>query len=147
MAFIRGDRTATPTGAATAQSATTLRTTGGLYQGNLPAISVPANENVLVGNVYASAIDFTQLNRVDVNSFKVWDPKLAGTSGLGAYQSFSSTNNWDPIPGGGSYGSAPNTRIESGQAFIVSSGTGGSIALTEAAKVSEATITCLEQMV
>jgi hypothetical protein len=55
----------------------------------------------------------------------LWDPKLLGTSGLGAYHLYAS-NGYDPVPGGGSYGNTPNSRIESGQAFIVSSTTGGS---------------------
>jgi hypothetical protein len=69
-----------------------------------------------------------------IKSFKVWDPKIAGTHGLGSYQTFSEINGFDPVPGGGSYGSVANTRIESGQAFIVNSALGGTIQFTEAAK-------------
>lgn len=134
--YIRGDRTIRPTGSLYPPTSTVLRTRGPLYTGTQPSITLPANTNVLVGNVYASAIDFATLTRSNVNAFKVWDPKLSGSAGLGAYQTFSATTGYDPVPGGGSYGSTPNSRIESGQAFIVSSSTGGSIQLTEAAKTT-----------
>lgn len=134
--YIRGDRSASISGGAFNPTATTLRTTGSLYMGNQSSITLPANNNVMVGNVYASAIDFTTLTKSGVTSFKVWDPKLQGTSNIGAYQSFSASNGYDPTPGGGSYGSTPNTRIESGQAFILNSVSGGSVQLTEAAKTT-----------
>ncbi len=136
MVYIRGDRSSILFGGPITQSATTLRTNGTLYQGTRPATTLAAGNNVLVGNVYASAIDFDQMTKSGITSFKVWDPKLAGTSGIGAFQTFSSLNGYDPTPGGGSYGSIANSRIESGQAFIVSSVSGGSLTLTESAKVN-----------
>ena len=139
MVYIRGDRSAPLTPGLISQGATTLRTNGTLYQGSQVTISVPAGNNVLVGNVYASTIDFANIVKSGITSFKVWDPKLTGTSGLGAFQTFSSTNGYDPTPGGGSYGSIPNSKIQSGQAFIVSSAGGGSITLTEAAKADGVT--------
>ncbi len=134
--YIRGDRSASISAGQFNPIATTLRTTGSLYMGNQSSITLPANQNVLVGNVYASAIDFAALTKSGISSFKVWDPKLQGTNNIGAYQSFSSTNGYDPVPGGGSYGSVANSRIESGQAFFVNSTSGGSIQLTEGAKVT-----------
>ena len=136
MVYIRGDRSATITGSVQNPTATTLRTNGQLYMGTQPVINVPATENVLVGNIYASAIDFDLLARTGVNSFKVWDPKLLGTNNVGAFQTFSAINGYDPIPGGGSYGSIPNSRIESGQAFFVTTATGGTIQLIESAKTN-----------
>jgi hypothetical protein len=134
--FVRGDRSVLPDSATANTKATTLRTTGTLKTGTQAAITIPANTNVLVGNPYASAVDFTQIAS-NVSGFKVWDPRLVGTSGVGGYQTFSSTNGFDPIPGGGSYGSAANTRIESGQAFFVTGGSSaGSIQFVEAAKVT-----------
>lgn len=134
--YIRGDRGTGITGSVYNPTATTLRTNGTLYQGTQPAITIPVGKNVLIGNIYAAPIDFDNLTRTGVSSFKVWDPKLAGTYNLGAYQTFSSINGYDPIPGGGSYGSTPNSRIESGAAFFVNSVNGGSIQLTEAAKTT-----------
>ena len=134
--YIRGNRSASLTAGSFNPSSTTLRTKGALYTGDQASITLPAGQNVLVGNVYASAIDFALLVKSGITSFKVWDPKLAGTNNIGGYQTFSSTNGYDPTPGGGSYGSIPNSRIESGLAFFVSSGSGGSIQLTEASKIT-----------
>ncbi len=136
--YIRGNRSTGVAGGVFNPTATTLRTKGSLYQGSQSAITLPAGQNVLVGNVYASAIDFLALTKSpDVISFKLWDPKVAGTSNTGAYQTFSSTNGYDPVPGGGSYGNTPGyTRIESGQAFLTTSTGGGTIQLTETAKIS-----------
>lgn len=138
MLYIRGDRGVSPSpGTIYNTTATTLRTKGTLYTGNQGAIAVNSGGvQTLVGNIYASAIDFANLTKSNVTAFKVWDPKLAGTNKAGGYQTFSAASGYDPVPGGGSYGSTPNTRIESGQAFFVSSSTGGSVTLTEAAKTT-----------
>ena len=139
MVFIRGDRGATVNAGNLPQNQTTLRTKGPLYVGTQPVINVAANNNRMIGNVYASAIDFALLNRSGISAFKVWDPKIAGTSNVGAFVTFSSVNGYQPIPEGDStsYGSTPNSRIESGQAFVVSGGTlGGSIQLVETAKTT-----------
>jgi hypothetical protein len=144
--FIRGDRSVLPSSSTATNTPTTLRTTGTLYMGAQPEVNVTAGTFDLVGNTYASAIDFTQLPRTGGvgATFYVWDPKATNGSGtsLGAYQTFSPLTS--PayralIPG--SYGtSAPfrvNTNIESGQAFFVTAaGTDGTIALTESAKVA-----------
>ena len=138
--YIRGDRTQLPFGGVTTTTSTTLRTNGPLYVGDQPSITLPANFNVLVGNVYASAIDFEYLRAngfvSGTSAFKVWDPKLGGMSGSGGYQTFSQVGGYLPTPGGGSYGALANSRIESGLAFILTSTTGGSITLKEASKVS-----------
>ena len=137
MLYVRGDRSVAPSGSILGVNPTILRTKGTLHQGTLSAMTIPSgNVNTVVGNLYASAIDFDNLIRSGVNSFKVWDPKLLGTYNLGGYQTFTAINGYDPIPGGGSYGSGASSRIESGQAFIVSSSAGGSIKFVEAAKTS-----------
>ena len=72
--------------------------------------------------------------------FSVWDPKLVGSSGLGGYVTFSASTSpaWKPVPAGGSYvANVPNTRIESGQGFIVYTTPGnGNINLKESSKIS-----------
>lgn len=139
--FIRGDRTQTPSTSVSSVTPTTLRTTGSLYVGDQPATSVNADQFKLVGNVYASAIDFTVLPKTGIdNTIWVWDPKLSLGGSLGAYQTFTGNVpfNFAPLIPGGSY-SGPNSVIESGQAFFVKAGsTGGSIQLTEAAKTASA---------
>jgi hypothetical protein len=58
---------------------------------------------------------------------------------LGAYQTFSGTNSYNCILGGGSYTlGQPNTTIESGQGFFVQSSTAGTITLKESAKINPA---------
>ena len=136
--YIRGDRSVTPAGSVT--TTTTLRTNGGLYLGNQTAFNVAASQNTVVGNVYASAIDFLELTKSgSITAFTIWDPSRAGSDVLtstGAYVTFSQANGWQPSPTGGSYGTAANTRIESGQAFIVSSASPATITFTEEAKTT-----------
>lgn len=135
--LVRGDRsldlsTNTPT-----PTPTVLRTTGPLRSctQNYPTIQGVCN---FIGNPYPSSIDFTKLGRVNIpNRFFLWDPYL---NSVGGYQTFDSSNNWVPVPGGGSYGNVPNTIIQSGQAFFVQ-GTiaNGSLTIDEDAKVTGAT--------
>ncbi len=137
--YIRGERTQGITNSSSSPTATTLRTTGQLYQGDQTALSFAANSFNLVGNVYASAINFTQLGRtggVD-NLFYVWDSKKLNGTSLGQYQTFSATNSFNCIISGGSYAlGQPNTKIEAGQAFFVQTTSAGTLTLTEASKIS-----------
>lgn len=140
MLFLRGDRSQVINGAVTATSSTTLRTKGGLYQGPQALPSFAPNSFNAVGNLYASAIDFTQLQRTGgtQNLFYIWDSKKQSGTSLGAYQTFSSTNGFACLVSGGSYVfGQPNTKIESGQAFFVSATTAGTLTLTEASKVAD----------
>lgn len=142
MIYIRGDRNATPTNAVATN--TTLSTTGSLKVGNYPSspLSIPANKNAAIGNPYASAIDLrnvslgTNTDRV----FYLWDPRISGSYGVGAFQTLTWTgNNYIITPGGGSYGgggSVMNT-IQSGQAFLAhATGGNGSIQFNENCKVA-----------
>jgi predicted outer membrane repeat protein len=125
LLYIKGDRSITPAMSTNATNATVLRTTGTLYQGNQSSATVPTSKYAIIGNIYPSAIDFTSLSKDTsatgiYNTFFVWDPKLYGSSGAGAYQTFAKANGWVPTPGGGSYGyNTPNSIIEEGQAFMV----------------------------
>lgn len=136
--FVRGDRSqAANVGSV---NATTLRTKGSIYQGNQTSATIAAGTFGIVGNIYPSAINFTQLTRNGGvnNLFYIWDSKKLSGGSLGFYQTFSSTNSFQCLVGGGSYVlAAPNTTIESGQAFFVSAnGTSGSVTFTENAKLS-----------
>jgi hypothetical protein len=140
--YIRGDRTQSPLSSASPTTATTLRTTGTIYQGTQSPISVPSNEFGLIGNIYASAIDFTAINKdagID-NKFYVWDPNVLNLApSLGGYVTFSSVTvpSWIPVPGGGSYtAGTPNTAIQSGQAFFVHASSTGNVTLSENSKVT-----------
>ena len=137
--YIRGERSKGITGTTTNSSATTLRSKGLVYQGDQPAINFNSNNFYLVGNVYPSAINFQLLERTGgvSNVFYTWDSKKLNGSSLGAYQTFSATNNFNCILSGGSYTlGQPNTTIESGQAFFVQTNASpGTIALKESAKI------------
>lgn len=136
--YIRGERSRSVTGAVTNASATTLRTTGTVFTGD-QTNSVGANAFALIPNRYPSAINFTGLTRTGGvnNLFYIWDSKKLNGQSLGAYQTFSGTNGFICLLSGGSYTlGQPNTTIESGQSFFVTSSTSGTIVLKESAKVS-----------
>ena len=120
--FVRGDRTATTTNAI--PTPTTLRTTGKLFTGNQPSLTVPANSFQSIGNPYASAVDFPTLysksSGID-NSFYVWDPSIAGVNGAGGFQTISAATGFIATPGASTiYNSTTNyNSIQSGQAFFV----------------------------
>ncbi len=138
MLFLRGDRSVTPAVGAPSTTAV-VRTRGTLFQGNLAPLAVTAGQYAAVGNNYASAIDFTMLSKLNVDqSFTLWDPYIPGAKSLGAWVTFSAATGWLPSIAGGSYLNVANTRIESGQAFMVhnSSVSAGSLTLTENSKLS-----------
>jgi hypothetical protein len=143
MLLVRGDRSVT----AFNQPATDLilRSSGSLYTNGAqapPVINVGADEFASVGNPYASAIDFSKLNRTGgvQDVFYVWDPKLTSAPnsvyGLGGFQTLIGPGpNYTVIPGGGSFAGG-NVAIESGMAFFVKSvGTAGTLSFAENAKV------------
>jgi hypothetical protein len=117
-----------------------------LYQGNVEAYGnatslIPTGKFALIGNVYASPIDFTGLTKSNIDGvFYVWDPKIHLGSSLGAYQTFSSTTTtpWTPLIPLGSYApGVPNTTVQTGQAFFVHSTAGsGAVTLTESSKTT-----------
>lgn len=135
--YVRGDRSCTPANSLT--SSTILRTTGTLKTGN-QVFNISAGKYGSVGNPYASAIDLRQLDTLNLTStFYVWDPKLTGTYGLGAYQTlYVSGGGYKVMPGGGSYGTLNSfvDTLESGQAMFVKarSASAGTLTFKESAK-------------
>ena len=142
--LVRGDRSIylynTPA------NATVLRTKGLLFTpANPPPVTNVALINFTsVGNPYASAID---LHKIGLSGgvakiFTVWDPKLSGIYGLGAFQYLAQTgvvgdNNYYATPGTGSYGKVANNFIQSGQAFLVQATvSAGTVTFDESAKAS-----------
>jgi hypothetical protein len=141
--YIRGDRSPGQLGAfAGASTAVTLRTSGNIYQGNQAPVNISAGSFALIANPYASAIDLTKiiLSGGAVDAFQVWDPKLNGSFGSGAYQTFTRSGaNYLVTPGGGSYGAngSVNNTIESGSAFFMQAvGSAGTVTLTENCKTA-----------
>jgi hypothetical protein len=138
--YVRGDRTVGMSSAITGSTATTLRTNGTLHQGTQTSETVLANNYGLVGNPFASAINFSSLQRTGgvTNAFYIWDAKKQSGNSLGMYQTFSETNAFVPTIDGGSYSTVdPNTTIQSGQAFFVyADATAGTVQIPESSKVA-----------
>ncbi len=115
--FVRGDRNPNLTNTANSNS-TTLSSRGRLQTGTL---NIPINNNIeLVGNPYASSIDFNLINKsnnVYARRFYVWDPNLNRVGGFVVMDDFSSPGNFIPKA---PYGfSSQRNHIQSGQAFMV----------------------------
>jgi hypothetical protein len=126
--FIRGGRsTNLGLGVNAPASATTLRITGNVNTNDVAA-AVNASGFTLLGNPYPSAINFHSLTKSNVNDkLYIWDPKMAGTNGLGGYV----TLLWN----GSGYDattavSAVSHHIQSGEAFLVESSNGQAGTLT-----------------
>jgi hypothetical protein len=132
LLFVRGDRFIS---SGTTIGATTLRASGTLRQGDF-SIDVPAAQpHTLIGNPYASPLDFKRV--YDANSTKIkesfilWQASF-GTN-TGGYQTFVTDNHTDyyVVPNSGS--ATPANRIlHSGEGFFVmpKSGATGSNTIT-----------------
>ena len=136
--YVRGDRTCVPSNSTI--TATTLKTLGTLKEGNSTTVTVPNTQYGLVGNPFPSEIDLTLVTRGTkiADIYYVWDPKLTGINGIGAFQTLTRNGaTYDVTPGSGSYGSQ-NKLIESGQAFFIHStgNTQNTFSIPEAAKTT-----------
>ncbi|MCP9751982.1 hypothetical protein EGI32_13520 [Ferruginibacter sp. HRS2-29] len=137
MTFVLGDRSSTPTQA----KPTVLRTTGSLFTGTQPAITIQANKYDVVGNPYPSEIDLRQLILPGSNltdEVYVWDPSLGAGFGFGRYVTLTKIgSDYEAVPPSPMYPGIVNT-IQSGQAFFVKSNGQGpsSVTFTEAAKAN-----------
>jgi Secretion system C-terminal sorting domain len=134
--YVRGNRSSLPI--PVTNSTTILRSTGTLKTGN-QTFNIPAGKFDAIGNPYASPIDIRKLDTTGITGdIYVWDPKLTGVYGLGAYQVlYKSGSNYLVMPGGGSYSSLNSLvdTLESGQGFYVRArASGATITVKEDAK-------------
>ncbi|MDB5200791.1 MAG: hypothetical protein JWQ27_200 [Ferruginibacter sp.] len=140
--FVRGDRSATA--AAGTPTTTVIRTSGQINTGNYPVINVPAGNFFSIGNPYPSSIDFDLITKTNVkNIFYLWDPKIGGAYGVGAYQTFNKILGYKPLISGGSYStSVGSSIIQSGQAFYVDNTAmgAGTVSFKEADKSNSSTM-------
>ena len=126
------------------QITTTLKATGKLITGDVNYSDVPASGFYIVGNPYASPIDFKTVLNDAANSGidkKIWfiDPTL-GSSGayvtwddINGYSFYDTTRN----PGASSNPSSQTTIIQSGEAFFVkSTGTATTLTIKETHKAT-----------
>jgi hypothetical protein len=141
MLFVRGDRSAVFPN----YNNTTLRTTGTLVTGTLPAITVKAGKFQSVGNPYAAEVDIRKITTRGVSpDIIIWDATLTTGSayGLGAFQTlYKMGNNYYNLLSSPAYGPAGtvNNYIKSGLAFFVQSlQTDGDVTFTETSKSSQA---------
>lgn len=134
--FVRGDRN-TDNFSTNNSNTTTLTATGKLQTGNQVFTASSASGAVsLVGNPYASPVDFGALNRSNLmNRFYVWDPYLNSVGGYVMLDDLSNTGTYTK-----SVSASNQTRyIQSGQAFFVQTNAAGaaSITFTENNKTSD----------
>ena len=139
--FVRGSRAVDLSQAASATADnTTLRIIGTLNTGTISkSYPTTAGNWVLIGNPYASPINILSVltangsSKFTQNKFWVWDPRYAGTYGVGGYITY---NGSLMVPAGSSY--SGGTNAQSGQAFMLEATTGPatSVTFTESCKIT-----------
>ncbi len=134
MLFVRGDRSIDLTqGSAATPTNTVLRATGSLRTGD-QTFTVNANNFTPIPNPYPSAVNFATITKNNMqNSFYVWDPKMSGPNGVGAFINVSfNGSSYDVTP---TPASPINEYIQSHQSFMVrSTGAAGSLVIKETDK-------------
>lgn len=135
--LIRGSRAINLSNNTASPDATILRTTGQIVTGaftfntsSTPALNGTTNNFSLIGNPFASAVNWLSLSRTNVaNAYTAWDPKVNVRGAYVSYNGVSGTNN--------NGASEVDQYLQPGQAVFVQT-TGASPALTfnEASKVS-----------
>lgn len=117
--YVRGDRN--PSNFNTSISNTTTLTGRGKIQTGTQTFNASATAGgyTMIGNPYASPVDFFKATRNNIKDrFWVWDPQLGGTAGQGAYIPFvgDGFGNYTPTI---SSPSGFSNLFQSSQAFIV----------------------------
>ena len=136
MLFVRGDR-----GVTSGASSATLRATGMLQQGDIPT-AIGAGTYTLIGNPYASTIDFGSVIGHSNNATAIRNQFYIWKSSQNTYGSYvlvrrSTTNpaNYETVPQLGNV-TAQNTYryIPSSSAFFVFRNSGGIVTISESDK-------------
>jgi hypothetical protein len=137
MLFVRGSRAVDLTfGVSTVPNNTVLRTNGHIKVANVTPLSTTSTGLTVVGNPFASAINFNNIATLNgfslgENKYYLWDPTLTGSYGVGAWvtlayngstydRTVSSFN--DYTSSGGSQGIDNIGTIQSGAAFMMDFG-------------------------
>ena len=129
--MVRGSRAVNLTNNAATPTPTTLRTIGSLKIGtftnsNLSAVS---NEYNFIGNPYQAPIDMAAIlntsTNINPNFYYVWDPKVGGTNGRGAYVTYTFTGNTNNVSG-----SAVNQYLQPMQSCFVKTLANGAANIT-----------------
>ena len=137
--FVRGNRSITPSMGTAGHSSVTLKATGSLQTGDLPA-SIIGSSGIfgLVSNPYAAPIDLN-IFRIDnsglINTYYYWDPNLSTTGGyvtasyLANKWYFTNQTSGNLSPG----------FIQSGQAFFLTSNGKKTVLFRESQKNTDST--------
>ncbi len=129
--MIRGSRSVNLTNNAATPSPTTLRTKGTLKIGTFTNtnLSNVINGYNFVGNPYQSPIDMlgvlTTSSNLNPNFYYVWDPKVGGTNGRGAYVTYTFSGNTNNVSG-----SAVNQYLQPMQSCFVKTLANGAASIT-----------------
>ncbi|MCW3090388.1 MAG: type sorting protein [Ferruginibacter sp.] len=123
--FVRGDRDPVNTNP-NYKNVTTLTSTGALQTGTQTFAASPVlNKFTLVGNPYASPVDFNSVTRTNlVKRFYVWDPSLNSVGGYVMLDDLDGDNVFQKSIAG----SAQTKDIQSSQAFFVQTNATAAIA-------------------
>jgi hypothetical protein len=121
--FVRGDRN-TSNLAIPNTNNTTLSATGNLQTGiQTFAASGTANNFTLIGNPYASPVNFALVTKNNlINRFYSWDPNLNTLGGYVLVDDANNTGTYSTVPNPPSPGSgstAQTQHVQSGQAFFI----------------------------
>jgi hypothetical protein len=118
---------------ASGAAASTLKATGTLQTGvqtfSIPDAAFSNSEKIqLLGNPYASPVDFGLLTRTNVTKrFWVWDPQLSGAGGYVLVSDIDNDGNYSVTPT-----STQNQHVQIGQGFFVEvNNTGASVVFNE----------------
>lgn len=140
MLFVRGSRANNLSqGVSAVADNTTLRETGPIKTGD-QNIPIDATGYTVVGNPYASPINLNNLAKSNgstnvADNYYVWDPKMTGLFGVGAYVNISwntATSTYDITP---APVSPVSQFIQSGEAFFATStGSAGNLIIKETDK-------------
>lgn len=129
--LVRGSRAVDLTNNAATPSVTTLRTNGSLKIGSYTNsdLSQVANGFNFIGNPYQSAVSIadvlTASTNLNSNFYYVWDPKVGGTNGRGAFVTYTFSGNTNSVSG-----SAVNQYLEPMQACFVKTLNNGAASIT-----------------
>jgi hypothetical protein len=132
MIFIRGDRSIPLSNSSVPPTPTTLRAMGPLKIGDQTFV-VNQTGFTAIGNPFASPVDFATMPKTNVaQSMYLWDPKMGGANGVGAYVNVSfNGSGWDVTPAS----TSPESQfIQNGQGFLVktiSTAAPGSVTIRE----------------
>lgn len=144
--FVRGSRSTDLSLNDAVASTTVVRATGSLLTGTVvyqpagaggtpgtPTLAPIVNAYNLIGNPYASPIDWLTVNRTNVSgNIAVFDATVSGSGGRGAYVSYNAILGTNSNPSSGI-----DNNIQSGEGFfVISTGTSPSLTFKETDKVS-----------